>query len=154
MALFPLVEDYLNNAKQIDENFMKKAIKIFEQTFPGAVYDYEALFFDCIAFSDFEKNNLVKCFWNTFGSISGLRTIPISKFNTARHNAYQPFELLILNNKQHIPGITLECQTDSLYVNKGKKCIVIKTDKIENVSKALEFLKRQKYLTKSFLYKL
>ena len=151
MALFPIVEEYINETKQIDESFMKRAIEIFAQTFPDAVRDYEKLFFDFSVFSDFKRSDLFRCFMGTF-PVFGMRIIPVNEVKTT--DTHQPFSLFILNNTQHIPGITLNNQPDSLYVNKEKNFIVIQTDCLKNIGKALQILKSQKYFTRSFLCKL
>lgn len=42
-ALYPLVTEYMNDGKQMDKPFVQKAIKLFEQRFPRAIYSYENL---------------------------------------------------------------------------------------------------------------
>jgi hypothetical protein len=42
-ALYPTVEDYLENKKQIDQTFVDAAVAIFEHTFPKSTADYGIL---------------------------------------------------------------------------------------------------------------
>ncbi len=42
-ALFPLVEQYVDDKKQIDKAFILKAIELFQKKFPNAQYDFEPL---------------------------------------------------------------------------------------------------------------
>lgn len=38
-AIYPMVSDYINNDKSIDEHFINEAIRLFGATFPKAAYD-------------------------------------------------------------------------------------------------------------------
>ena len=40
---FTMVASYIEEGKVIDKEFTDKAIKLFEQTFPEAMYDYNIL---------------------------------------------------------------------------------------------------------------
>lgn len=42
-ALYPLVEEYLGQGKQMDQLFIDKSIAIFEKTFPSSITNYEVL---------------------------------------------------------------------------------------------------------------
>ena len=42
-ALYPLVTEYMDAGRQMDKAFVQKAIKLFEQRFPRAIYSYENL---------------------------------------------------------------------------------------------------------------
>lgn len=151
-ALLPLVTEYLRQGKSIDENFLEISIKIFEQTFPKALCAYDALFFDVLIFSNLKKIDIEEQFKKIF-SISNINIFTIEEINK-KNDKNSVFSIFILKNTQHIPHVTLNNQPDSLYVNKRENCIVIQTDCLENIEKALRFLKAQKYFEKTFLYKL
>jgi hypothetical protein len=42
-AIYPLVQQYIEDGRTLDNDFIKKAITIFKETFPGAIYDYNVL---------------------------------------------------------------------------------------------------------------
>ena len=152
-VLLPLIEEYLRQNKQMDENFLESAVKIFEKTFPNAIRNYDALFFDLVVFSNFQELDLVEIFRDVFW-LTSFESLPVKTFGRTSRDIKQLFSIFILNNTQHIPGITLNNQPDSLYVNKEKNFIVIQTDCLKNIGKALQILKAQKYFTRSFLCKL
>jgi len=43
-AIYPLVVSYLDEGKSIDSAFIDRSLKIYEETFPNALYDYHCLF--------------------------------------------------------------------------------------------------------------
>ncbi|MNJ84597.1 hypothetical protein D3C87_20540 [compost metagenome] len=42
-ALYPMIEEYLSNGKQLDQEFVNKAIDLFAATFPNSLTDYAIL---------------------------------------------------------------------------------------------------------------
>ncbi len=53
-AIFPLVKTYLNKEKPIDEAFIKESIRLFERTFPKAIYETKILMDDILLFTNTE----------------------------------------------------------------------------------------------------
>lgn len=42
-AMYPMIEEYLSNGKQLDKDFVNKAIELFGATFPNSLTDYAIL---------------------------------------------------------------------------------------------------------------
>lgn len=64
-ALYPLVQEYLNAHKQIDRNFIEKAIAAFKQTFPDALYDLDALMMQSDAYFEDDHESVIDPMINT-----------------------------------------------------------------------------------------
>jgi len=43
-AIYPLVVSYMDEGKSIDSSFIDQSLKIYEETFPNALYEYQYLF--------------------------------------------------------------------------------------------------------------
>ena len=43
-AIYPLVVSYMDEGKSIDSSFIDQSLKIYEETFPNALYEYQCLF--------------------------------------------------------------------------------------------------------------
>jgi len=54
-GIFPMVKNYISNGKSIDSDFVKTAIKIFEEKFPKAPYEFDNLFNRIVLLLDTEK---------------------------------------------------------------------------------------------------
>jgi hypothetical protein len=154
-VLLALVAEYLTEGKTIDKLFLKKAVQIFEQTFPNASSDYNMLFFAPKIFSNFSESDVVEQILSVFFSTE-IQVFTLDRINSTTKNEYETIKLVIVKNSTNIPGVTLKKQPDTLCVkkNKDKIFVVIQTDELEKIKKALRFLKNQKVLRFSFLYQL
>lgn len=64
-AIYPLVNEYLNAHKQMDKDFVLKAIAVFKQTFPGALYDVDALMMQSDAYFEDDHESILDPVMNT-----------------------------------------------------------------------------------------
>lgn len=67
-ALYPLVQDYFSTHKQMDRNFVEKAIAAFRQTFPDALYDLDALMMQSDAYFEDDHESVIDPMINTLHS--------------------------------------------------------------------------------------
>jgi hypothetical protein len=59
-AIYPLVENYLQQNKMIDKEFIDKSIQLFSEKFSNSIYNYEqSLNKTIVYYDDFEGNGLV-----------------------------------------------------------------------------------------------
>jgi hypothetical protein len=158
-VLLSLVKEYLENNRTMDESFLKKAVHLFEQTFPDSPNDYEALLFSASIFSDYPNDSLAESglaelMQNTF-SCGEIQVFPLEKRNS-KPPVLRSADIFLLKNFTDINGITLNKCKDYLHVKKanGKVRIVIQTDSTEKAAKAIAFLKEQGYFKCGFLYNL
>lgn len=64
-ALYPLVKDYLDAHKQMDSDFVLKAVAVFKQTFPDALYDTDALMMRSDAYFEDDHESVIDPMINT-----------------------------------------------------------------------------------------
>ncbi len=58
-ALYPLITEYLDTHKQMDRDFVGKAIAVFKQTFPDALYDLDALMMQSDAYFEDDHETVI-----------------------------------------------------------------------------------------------
>lgn len=64
-AIYPLVKEYLDAYKQIDRPFVSRAIAVFKQTFPDALYDLDALMMQSDAYFEDDHETVIDPMINT-----------------------------------------------------------------------------------------
>ncbi|MFN8576724.1 MAG: hypothetical protein U0354_07690 [Candidatus Sericytochromatia bacterium] len=109
-ALFPLVDSYLTQSKEIDSNFIKEYISIFSKTFPNAIYDYSNIFFNLNIYTNFPKDEtkIIKSDLRKNFRIAGLSVFSDIKNKDDFINNYslgQNSNLLIFNDRKVIDQI-------------------------------------------------
>lgn len=67
-ALYPLVVEYLDAHKSMDGEFVSKAIAIFKQRFPDAIYDIDALMMQSDAYFEDDHESVIDPMINTLHS--------------------------------------------------------------------------------------
>jgi hypothetical protein len=104
-AIYPLTEQYVNEKKQMDKAFVLKAIALFKQTFPNALYDYEPLLMTSdIYFEDDatkELNELEFTLHNTFRIYHSNTSIPINdKMSLDNLKTSKETQIVIIHKNQ------------------------------------------------------
>ena len=104
-AIYPLVEQYVNDKKQMDKAFVLKAIELFKQTFPNALYDYEPLLMTAdIYFEDDvakELDDIQFTLHNTFRIYHSNTSIPISdKISLENLKTSRETQLIVIHKNQ------------------------------------------------------
>lgn len=56
-ALYPMVEEYLDNRKAIDSSFIERAIELFGKTYPRSVEDFSVLLNNMYLYADAESSD-------------------------------------------------------------------------------------------------
>ena len=67
-ALYPTVQEYLNAHRQMDGKFVEKAIAVFKQTFPDALYEMDALMMQSDAYFEDDHESVIDPMINTLHS--------------------------------------------------------------------------------------
>ncbi len=67
-ALYPLVQEYLDAHRQMDRDFVEKAVAVFRQTFPDALYDIDALMMQSDAYLEDDHESVIDPMINTLHS--------------------------------------------------------------------------------------
>lgn len=110
-ALYPLVEQYLNQNRFIDKEFIVKSIEVFRKTFPNAIYDIEPLlikvdvYFD--ADTDQERNSVFGMMNNIFRVYSSNTSTPINDKVSLSNIKQSPETQFIIIHKNQIKNIAL-----------------------------------------------
>ncbi|MBL7717233.1 MAG: hypothetical protein JNL72_00245 [Flavipsychrobacter sp.] len=66
-ALYPMVKDYVENLRTIDRRFITSAIRIFDEQFPEAAYEYQNLFNKMYFYTDAGSSDEYQGIMNTLG---------------------------------------------------------------------------------------
>lgn len=161
-AIFPLVEQYVNNQQAMDKAFIIKAIDIFTQTFPKVQYDYDPLLMttDIYFEDDIPKDidDMQSLLHNSFRIYSSNTSIPMNdKQSLEMMKTSKETQLIIIhkNQAQNLAKLKLifknlaaiPSQKNMLigFQDKNKRAIIIII--AENKAKAIEgikFMKTQK----------
>ena len=155
-ALYPLVEHYVDNKQQIDKEFILKAIVVFKQTFPNALYDYEPLLMTIdVYFEDDvanEINEMESVLHSVFRIYSSNTSIPIGDKESLDNIKQSKGTQVIIIHKNQLQNLvklklifknlaTLPPNKNMLisFLDKNKRAVIIVL--AENKEKAKEAIK-------------
>lgn len=101
-AIYPMVENYLNENKSIDKEFVDNAIQLFSEKFPKSIYDYAQSLNRTISYTeDFEELELVNQLSNYF-TISSLDLVtPIIQKNISEKIINNSNQFFIIDKNQN-----------------------------------------------------
>jgi len=105
-AIYPLVRSYIAEGKTIDKSFIKKAIVLFEKTFPQAPYAYTSLFNSIHFYTDAIDHGQYRTIYRGFES----------RFRVTSNYASYP-----LDDKQSIEFISSSTGTQLIVVHANHK---------------------------------
>ncbi len=169
-AIYPLTEQYVNDKKQIDKTFVLKAIDLFKQTFPNALYDYEPLLMTSdIYFEDDatkEIDELEFTLHSTFRIYHSNTSIPITdKISLDNLKSSKETQLIILhkNQLQNLAKLKLLFKNlTALPPNKNmlisfldknqRPVIIVIAENKEKVKEGIKLLKTQKEINPKKLW--
>lgn len=77
-ALYPLVDEYISQNRQIDKPFIDKSIEIFATTFPKSIYEYGILLNRVTIYNDAETDRERSELMNTIGAKFQLTNLNLS----------------------------------------------------------------------------
>ncbi|MBI3520815.1 MAG: hypothetical protein HY062_15870 [Bacteroidetes bacterium] len=155
-AIFPLVEEYVNNKQQIDKAFIIKAMVLFEQTFPKALYDFDPLLMTSdIYFEDDvtkEIDDMEAVLHSAFRIYSSNMSIPINdklSLDNIKHSKETQIIIIHKNQAQilaklklifkNLATVPLQKNMVISFLDKNKRAIIIVV--AENKAKAIEGIK-------------
>jgi hypothetical protein len=169
-AIYPLTEQYINEKKQIDKSFVLKAIALFKQTFPNALYDYEPLLMTAdIYFEDDvtkELDEIEFTLHNTFRIYHSNTSIPISdKISLDNLKTSKETQIIIIhkNQSQNLAKLkVLFKNLGALPPNKNmlvsfldktnRPVIIIVAESKEKAKEAIKLLRTQKEINPKQLW--
>lgn len=173
-AIYPLVNQYLQQKKPIDRNFVEQAIKLFGETFPKSTTDYSILLNNAYVYMDFGadqrllmKNLLQQHFGSTRYNVSSPILHEYSIESLKRNRSAQ---LIIIDRdhtetmkkmKELFPEITqlISGKTATNYIlnffAKTKQAIIIiNIENTDHLEKAFSLIGKRQYLDESTPYML
>lgn len=162
-ALYPLVEQYLNQNRFIDKEFILSSIDVFKKTFPNAIYDIEPLlinvdiYFD--ADTDQERHSISGILNNTFRIYSSNTSNPINdkiSLNSIKQSSETQLIIVHKNQVKNMAVIkpmfkqlaTLPANKKNLlisFLDKNKRAVfIILAENEVKLKEAILLLKKQK----------
>lgn len=134
-VLFPLVEQYVNNKQQIDQVFILKAMVLFKQTFPNALFDFDPLLMTTDVYFE---DDITK-------EIDDIQSVLHHTFRVYNSNTSIP-----MNDKISLDNIKRSKETQVIIIHKNQ---IQNLDKLKLIFKNLVALPAQKNMLISFLDK-
>lgn len=108
-ALYPLVKESLDTHKPMDKDFVVKAIAIFKQTFPNALYDMDALMMQSDAYFEDDPETIIDPMINalhtTFRIYMSNTSIPIddpASLENIRNSEYTQVFIIHKNQAKNL----------------------------------------------------
>jgi len=166
-AIYPLVVSYLNEGKSIDRSFINQSLRIYEETFPNALREYDSLFQAYYLLTDVDDHQAQTLPGLIMKNISSplmyeVETPIIDDDNIEALNTYD-FTKLIVTTKGHERTIeylkskitelnrfeNLDTESDfvlSFHDVEGKPCVIINISSLEKFEEVLKTLKSQKMI--------
>lgn len=162
-ALYPLVEEYLNQNRFIDKEFILRSIDVFRKTFPNAIYDIEPLlinvdvYFD--ADTDQERHNVSGILNNNFRIYSSNTSTPINdkiSLTNIKQSLETQFIIIHKNQLKNMALIKLLFKNLSAlppnkknllisFLDKNKRAVfIIQAENETKLKEAMFLLKKQK----------
>lgn len=163
-SLFPLVEQYLNDNKSIDQNFVNTSIALFEKTFPKAIDETAILMNSLYLFANTEEETEINQLANTIHNYFNIRSMYISTPILSKQSEESLFKKettkLIIVDSDHkktieglqklFPSFKTQLPLNTIKVlkdNKSKSTIaIVNIDSLNKLETAYKTLSNTKYL--------
>ena len=165
-AIYPIVENYIAEGKQLDTSFINASILQFEQSFPKAIYDFNVLFNEIHLYHDAEeldgRNTVRNAMSEYFRCNSFYTSTPILHQNSiSSMDNTQGTQVIILHDnfednmallKKQFPEIVKWIKPQdkqfmlSFYDQKKRPVILLKVEKLSELQTAFASLKKQQYI--------
>jgi len=163
-SLYPLVDNYIKQKKNIDSSFITESINLFAKQFPKSIYDYGLMFRKLMIYTDGSQesssmvSNIGKYYWMGYANLLS----PINdSSNLDNLNKSTGTQLVVLNQndtlsikslQQIFPqlGSNINSINKSFYLSfydhKQRPIIIIKANSTDDFEKILEQIKSEKYM--------
>lgn len=161
-AIYPMTLQYMTAHKQIDKEFILKAINLFERTFPNAIYDLDALLMNVDIYFDAslpeEQQSLSAIIHSTFRVYSSNTSSPIQDAISLQAIKTSPRTQFILVHQNHSKNMaalkllfknltTLPNQKNaviSFLDENGRAVIILLAENESKIQQGLQLLKYQR----------
>lgn len=171
-SLFPLIEQYLNNEKSIDQNFVNESIKLFEQTFPKATEETAILMNSLLLFANTEEEAELNEIANSLHNFLNIRSMwfstPIlsvgSKETFNKREATKLFVIdsdnsnTIIGLQESFPNLKIQTPLNTIDILKDEKSnstlIILNIDGLAKLNDAYKLLSTITYLENGMNYEI
>lgn len=163
-SLFPLVEQYLNNKKSIDLDFVNKSIELFEQTFPKATIETAILMNNLQLFANTGEENEINEIANNIHNYFNIRSMrfstPILSIESKEtFDKKETTKLFIIDSdnsntiiglQEYFPSLKIQTPINTIDIFKDKKSkstlIILNIDGITKLNNAYKVLSNITYI--------
>lgn len=171
-SLFPLVEQYLHDEKNIDQDFVNKSIELFKQTFPKATKETDILMNSLQLFANTEEeieiNKIANNIHNYFNIRSMSFSTPIlSTESKERFDKKETTKLIIIDSdntntiiglQESFPKLKIQTPLNTIDILKDEKSkstlIIINIDGLSKLNDAYKVLSNIFYLENGMNYEI
>lgn len=169
-AIYPLVRSYISDGKTIDKNFVKKAIVLFEKTFPKAPYAYASLFNSLHFYTDAKDHTEYEVIYKTlarrFRITSSSGSYPVTdKMSVEQISSSAGPQLVVIHTnhsvnwsmlRKQFPEIAALNPADdgiiSFIDSKKRPVTVVNVHSISQLDEAFDLLVKLKEINPSRIY--
>ncbi len=171
-SLFPLVEQYLNNKKSIDQDFVNESIELFKQTFPKATKETDILMNSLQLFANTEEeieiNKIANNIHNYFNIRSMSFSTPILSIESKeRFDKMELTKLFVIDSdntntiiglQESFPNLKIQTPLNSIDILKDEKSkstlIIMNVDGLTKLNDAYKTLSNIVYLENGMNYEI
>ncbi|MEM5566405.1 hypothetical protein WNY78_14890 [Psychroserpens sp. AS72] len=171
-ALYPIVEQYVNSGKNIDQYFVNTSIELFEKKFPKATVETAILMNSLVIYANSEKeteiDDILDTIYNYFNIRSMWLSTPILSDNSKKKfDKKETTKLFVidLDNantvkglQEHFPHLKIQTPLNSIDILKDEKTsstlIIINIDDLAKLNDAYKVLFNITYLENGMNYKI
>lgn len=171
-SLFPLVEQYLNEEKSIDQDFINKSIALFKQKFPKAPVETAILMNSLQVFANTEQEDEVHDITNNIHNYFNIRSMWFSNpihsaesketFNTNRTTKLFVIDSdnknTIIKLQESFPNLKIQTPLNTIDILKDEKSestlVIINMDGLARLNGAYKVLSNIMYLENGMNYEI
>jgi len=164
-AIYPMTEKYLESNRSIDKEFINHAVKVFGETFPDAIYEYDQNFNTINIFTDdIDGNYIFDNFFDYFNANNVGVSSPMKNISQSPKLLEDSSSFIIILDKQQkeyleelksvfpeIKNIKYDqsVQNISFLDSKGRMIVLLFISKKEDLKAAMEKLSKHKKIDKN-----
>lgn len=171
-AIFPLIEEYMNSGKSLDQEFVNTAIELFEQTFPKATVETAILMNSLLLFANSEKETEIDKIADTLYDYFNIRSMwlstpVLSTSSIKKFDEKETTKLFVIDSdnvnaiiglQEHFPHLKIQTPKNSIDILKDEKTnstlIIININDLSQLNDAYKILSSIAYLENGMNYKI
>ena len=157
-AIYPMTEKYLNSNKSMDKNYIDEAIRIFGDTFPDSIYEYNQNFNTVNIYTDdIDGNYIFDNFFEYFNANNVGVSSPLKNISQSSKLLEDSSSFIIIldkNQKEYLDELKTvfpeientnynrNIQNISFLDSKGRMMVLLFINKKEDLKQAMEKLSK------------